>query len=60
MPLKGAPPLGLEEDIHIESHLTFEHKVDGPSQFMSQDAQGFSFVMFFLQTAQKLLPLGRL
>jgi len=50
-------PLGLEEPIQIKSDLALEHKINGPAQFVSQDAQGFAFSMRFLQTAQKLLAL---
>jgi hypothetical protein len=38
----------LDQDIQIKRHLTLEPVRDGPAQLMSQDTQGFSFVMFFL------------
>ena len=46
--LTRSAPLGLEENIPIKSDLALEHIIDCPSQLMSQDAQGFAFVMFFL------------
>jgi hypothetical protein len=54
--LTRSAPLGLEEDIPIESHLAFEHVIDGPAQFIRQEAQGFAFVRFFLQAGQIFLP----
>jgi hypothetical protein len=56
--LTRSAPLGLEKDIHIKCHLTLEHRIDRPAEFMSQDAQGFSFAMLFLQAGQKVLTLG--
>ena len=53
--LTRSAALGLEEPIHIKRHLALEHVIDRPAQFVSQDAQGFSFVMFFLQSGQKFL-----
>src|SRR4029450_7147912 len=40
------------------SRVAPEHVVDGPSKFMGQDGQRFSFAMFFLQAGQKLLSVG--
>ena len=55
--LTRSAPLGLEKSVHIESDLALEHKVDGSTQFMSQNAQGFAFLRLFLQSGQKFLAL---
>ncbi len=41
--------------MHSNSHLALEHIRDRPSQSMSQDAQGCTFGMGFLQPRQKLV-----
>jgi hypothetical protein len=50
-----SPPLSLEELIFVESHLAFEHEIDGASQLLGQNGQGFTFVMFFLQAGEEFL-----
>jgi hypothetical protein len=45
----------LEELILIESHVAFEHVIDGTGQLMGQHGQGFPFVMFFLQPGEVCL-----
>jgi hypothetical protein len=55
--LSRSAPLAPKKDVHLKSHLTLEHRIDRPGQFMRQDAQGFAFVMFFLQAGQIFLPL---
>jgi hypothetical protein len=56
--LTRSAPLGMEEDIHIESRFALEHVIDGPRQFMRQDGERFSFIMLFLQADQVLLAWG--
>jgi hypothetical protein len=34
-----------EKDVHIEGLLSFEHEVDGPSEFMGEDREGFTLAM---------------
>ena len=46
--LAYSPPLTLEKDVEIEHHVSFQHIIDGPSQFMRQDRQGLALAMFVL------------
>jgi hypothetical protein len=46
-----------KKDVHLKSHLTLEQILDRPGQLMRQEAQGFAWVMFFLQAGQIVLPL---
>jgi hypothetical protein len=41
--------LGAKELLHIESLLSFEHEVDGPSEFMGEDGEGLGFTVFLLE-----------
>ena len=45
--LAASPPLCMQEGLQIKSRLAFEHVVDGPGQFMSQDGQGLALAVFF-------------
>jgi hypothetical protein len=49
-------PLLVEGFLHIEHRVTFEHVIDGPGQFVSQDGQGLAIL--FLQAGQLLLARG--
>ena len=35
-----------EERFHVERLLSFEHKVDGPAEFVGEDGECFSFAVF--------------
>jgi hypothetical protein len=50
-----SPPLSLEKRLRIESHLAFEHIVDGTGQLLGQDGSGLACVMFFLQAGEVFL-----
>src|SRR5918996_6316335 len=53
--LSRSAPSATQKDVHIKSYLALEHIIDRPCQFMGQNAQGFAFVMFFLQAGQVFL-----
>jgi hypothetical protein len=36
----------------------FQHVIDGPSEPVGQDGEGFARAMFFLQASQAFLPCG--
>jgi len=40
------PALRIEELVHIEGLFAFEHVIDCPSQFVSEDRQSFSLAVF--------------
>jgi hypothetical protein len=56
--LTGSPPLPLQEGVQIKSRLAFQHVVDGPSQFVSKDGQGFPLAVFFLSAGEEFLGSG--
>ena len=56
--LTGSPPLSLKEGVQIKSCLAFQHVVDRPGQFMSQDGQCFALAVFFLQAGEQFLRGG--
>ncbi len=51
--LTASPPLCMQECLQIKSRLAFEHVVDCPGQFMSQDGQGFARAVLFFQSGQQ-------
>ncbi len=40
------PALRIEELVHIEGLFAFEHVIDCPSQFVSEDRQSFGLAVF--------------
>jgi hypothetical protein len=46
----------MKELCHIKGRVALEHVIDGSSQFMRQDGQGFAVVLCFLQAGQIFLP----
>ena len=53
--LTRSAPLPVEELLHIEHRVAFEHIIDGPRQFMRQDGPSFPLVMLLRQSGQRLL-----
>jgi hypothetical protein len=57
--LTGSPPSSLQEGVHLKRCLAFQHVVDRPRQFVSEDGQGFALAVLFFQSGQSLLT-GRI
>ena len=53
-----APNLLSKESFHIERLFVFQHKVYGSGELVSENAQGFSFVVFALQFVHKIFCLA--
>jgi hypothetical protein len=51
-------PLAMAELVHIKGHFALEHVIDGPSQLVGQDGEGFPRGVSFLQTGQHSLTFG--
>jgi hypothetical protein len=56
--LTAPSELARKELLHIESLLSFEHEVDGPSEFMGEDGEGLGFAVFFLEPLLEFHALG--
>jgi hypothetical protein len=53
--LTDSPPLCLKELLPIKSRLAFQHVIDRPCQFMSQDGQCLALAVFLLSAGEKFL-----
>lgn len=53
--LTRSAPLGTKELLYIKGCVSFEHTIDRPCKFVSQETQRFAFIMLFLQPGQILL-----
>jgi hypothetical protein len=53
--LTRSAPLGAQELLQIKGCVAFEHEIDRPRQLVSENTQGFAFVVLFLQLGQILL-----
>jgi hypothetical protein len=56
--LTGSPPSALQEGVHIQRGLAFQHVVDRPRSCMREDGQGLPLAVFFLQAGEQLLRGG--
>lgn len=52
---RPAPALWLEELVHIERFLSFEHVADGGGQFAGEDPQGLPLVVLRFQSSEVFL-----
>ena len=53
--LPRSAPFGTEEQGHIKGGFALAQVIDRPAHLMRPDAQGFAFVLFFLQAGQIFL-----
>ena len=53
--LARSAPLLVEEFVHIERRIAFQHVIHRARQFMGEDRQGFALTMFFRQVREVLL-----
>ena len=56
--LTDSPPLSPQECVQIKSGLAFEHVVDRPGSFVSEDGQGFTLAVCFLEAREQCLRGG--
>ena len=46
-----------EELLHVEGFLSFEHEVDGPTDLVGEDREGFALAVFADEAAEIVLGL---
>ena len=56
--LTDSPPLSVQEGVQITSRFAFQHVIDRPCSFVSQDGQGFALAVFFLEAGEQFLRGG--